>query len=296
MGFLSSPKKKVKFIEPKTSVEARKRIEEISKTSPEGIPLQEIAGFSELEQRAFSLAEQFLSDTSGEEATNEAIDLASRIVNQEIDLNTTEIQGIIQEVRKTGDLALNRIGRQLQTRGVVSTSAGRDILARSITETEKATAGALSPLLADFRRQRLGAASLLPNLVAQRAGQTVGRIGIGAAAGEAQRGLQQRILDATFQRKREMFEFGTTGQANIASLLLQSPTTLITGGGPSGLQQLTSNVSDIASLAGTAGKVIGGIGSLSKGPVSAKTATPAPKLPTGTLSANKDLFKGLFLN
>ncbi len=277
MGFFSGSDPTVEFIEPQTSIDARKRIEAASKVSPEGIPLQGIAGLSELEQRAFDVAGQFLDDTSGEETINKAIDLATQIVEQDIDLNTTEIQGIIQEVRKSGDLAINRIGRQLQTRGVASTSAGRDIIGRAVGDVERSTAAALSPILADFRRQRLGAASLLPNLVAQKAGTTVGRIGVGAAAGEATRDLRQRILDATFQRKTSMFDFATTGQASIASLLLQSPTAVIKGAGPSGLEKITKIGSDITSASSTLTDVLGGFGNLLSGPQQTPTKGVASK-------------------
>lgn len=297
MGFFSGSKKKVKFVEPQTSVEARKRIEAASKVSPEGIPLQEIAGLSDLEKQAFDLAEQFLQDDTGEITIDKAIDVATQISQQGFDVSSPQVQGIIQEIRKTGDLALNRIGRQLQIRGVASTTAGRDIAGRSIAETELRTAGALSNLATSFKAQRLQATSLLPNLVAQRAGQTAGRIGVGAVAGEAQRSLQQRILDATFRRKASQFEFGTVGQSNIARLLLQSPTPVVTGGGPSELQKIAGVTSDIASIGGNISQILSGFGGLTGGSKQTATAqVAAPKLPTGTLAANKDLFKGLFLS
>ena len=271
MGFFSGSKKKVKFSEPQTSLDARKRIEAISQISAEGIPLQEIAGFSDLENQAFALAEQFLQDDTGEITIDKAIDVATQIAEQRIDLNTTEIQGIIQEVRKSGDLALNRIGRQLQSRGVASTSAGRDITGRAIGDIERSTAAALSPLLANLRQQRLGAANLLPNLVAQRSGQTIGRIGVGAATGEAQRGLQQRILDAQFTRSGRQFEFETTGRANIAALLLQDPTAVIKAAGPSEIGKIANVTSDIASIGGNLTGILGGLGNLGGG--ASQTAT-----------------------
>ncbi|HEB26922.1 MAG TPA: hypothetical protein ENI05_03965, partial [Porticoccus sp.] len=215
MAFFSSKKEKVTFREDPTSKAARLRIEAASKVSAEGIPLQETAGFSELEQQAFALASEFLRDNRGEVTIGKAIEVATQIAEQGFDVSSPQVQGVLQEIRKTGDLALNRIGRSLQSRGVASTTAGRDLLGRSITETERATAGALSNLATSFKAQRLQATSLLPNLVAQRSGQTAGRIGVGAAAGEAQRSLQQRILDATFRRQADIFNFETVGQSNI---------------------------------------------------------------------------------
>ncbi len=264
MGFFSSKSKKVKFVEPQTSIDARKRIEAISQTDPSGIPGREIAPLSELEQQAIQLAGEFLRDPSGEVSIDKAIDVATQIAEQKIDLNAPEIQGIIQEVRKSGNLELNRISRQLQATGTLSTTAGRDIIGRSISETELRTAGALQPILAEFRGRRLQAASIIPNLVGQRAGLTAGRIGVGAAAGEATRSLQQKIKDAIFNRESAMFEFGTTGQASIASLLLQSPTTTISGGGPSELQKIAGVTSDIASIGGSLSGIAGGLSGLFK--------------------------------
>ncbi len=262
MSFFSGSKSKVKFREAQTSLDARERIEAISQISPEGIPLRGTAPLSELEQQAIDLAEEFLRDDTGEITIDRAIDVAIQLAEQQIDLNTPEIQGIIQEVRKTGDLALNRIGRQLQATGTLSTTAGRDIIGRSISGTERATAAAVSPLLANFRAQRLQATSLVPNLVGARAGITAGRVGVGAAAGQLQRDLAQRVEDAIFTREQSMFDFSTTGRASIASLLLQSPTAVVTGGGPSELGKIANVVSDISSIVGPVAGIVGGLGSL----------------------------------
>jgi hypothetical protein len=265
MGFFSSDDPEVEFREDPTSKAARLRIEAASQVSPEEIPLQEIAGFSELEQQAFELAGEFLRDATGEISIDKAIEVATEISQQGFDVSSPQVQGIIQEIRKTGDLALNRIGRQLQLRGAASTTAGRDIAGRSIAETELATAGALSTLATNFKAQRLQATNLLSDLVARKAGVTTGRIGVGAAAGEAQRSLQQRIFDAMFQREQKKFDFSTIGQSSIASLLLQTPTPVITGGGPSELQKIAGVTSDIASIGGSVAGLLSGLGGLGGG-------------------------------
>ena len=207
MAFLTGTDDKFEFKEPKSSLEARERIAGIAQISAERIPGQEIAPLSELEQQAIDLAGEFLRDATGEITIDKAIEVASQIAEQKIDLNSPEIQGVIQEVRKSGDLELNRIGRALQKQGTLSTAGGRDILGRSIAETERATAAAVSPLLTAFRGQRLQAASLLPSLVSQKAGTTTGRIATGAAAGGVVRDLQQRINDAIFNREQQKFSF-----------------------------------------------------------------------------------------
>lgn len=295
--FHTSKKKSVSWFEPQTSKAARERIAEISQISGEGIPLREIAEFSELELQAIELAGEFMRDATGEITIDKAIEVATQIAQQKIDMNTPEIQGIIQEVRKSGDLALNRIGRALQQQGTLSTTAGRDILGRSIGETEKATAAALSPLLQSFRAQRLQATSLLPGLVGQKAGITKGRMATGAAAGGAVSGLQQRISDALFLRKQKQFAWQTTGQAEIAGMLLQTPQAVISGGGPGGLAGLVGGVSDITSLLGTGGNLAGGLASLLGGGAAAGGAfgLGAGIVPAGTLGTLASTVGPLFM-
>ncbi len=271
MGFFSGTSDKVEFFEPVRSREAAKKIATIAETSPEGIPLRGIAEFSELEQQAIALAGEFLRDDTGEITVDRAIDVAVQIAEQKIDLNTPEIQGIIQEVRKTGDLALNRIGRQLQATGTLSTTAGRDIIGRSISETELRTAGALQPILADFRSRRLQATSLVPNLVGTKAGITAGRIGVGQAAGEVQRNLRQRIKDAIFARKSAMFEFETTGRTDILSTLLVNPIPVVKAGGPSELSKIVGVTKQISSLINPAQQLTGGLSGLFGGSAQPET-------------------------
>lgn len=215
--------------EPKTSEEARLQIQKIAQTKAQ-VPGQQIAGFSQLEQQAIDLAGEFLRDPSGEISIDKAIAVATQIAEQKIDINSPEIQAVIKEVRKSGDEALNRVGRQLQKQGTLSTSQGRDVTGRLIGDIESSTVAALAPLLSDFRSQRLQATSLLPNLVGQKAGITVSRIATGQQAGALITDLQQRIKNAVFNRKLQQFEFETTGKADIASLLLQNPTQVVLPG------------------------------------------------------------------
>ncbi|KKM07172.1 hypothetical protein LCGC14_1736580, partial [marine sediment metagenome] len=125
---------------------------------------------------------------------------------------------------------------------------------------------------------------------------TTGRIAVGAAAGEAQRSLAQQIKDAIFTRKQQQFGFETTGRANIASLLFESRTPVISGGGPSELGKIANVASDIASIGGSVAGIAGGFGNLLSGPKQTATKkVAAPALPTGTLAANQNLFSNLFL-
>ncbi len=62
----------------------------------EGITQLDVAPLSDLEQKAADLTAQFME---GDNVTiDKAIEIATQIAEQKIDLNTPEIQGIIQEV------------------------------------------------------------------------------------------------------------------------------------------------------------------------------------------------------
>ena len=236
------------YAEPESSKEARKKILDIADKPSSGIPLQQIADFSPEEQAAIDMAMEFMRDNTGNVTIDKAIDLATQLATQKVDMNSKEVQGIIQEVRKTGDLAINRIGRGLQLQGTLSTTAGRDIIGRSISETENRTAASLSPLFSQMRAQNLQATSLLPSLVGQKTGQTQSRIATGGAAGAMVTNLQQRIKDAMFQRESDQFNWETTGKASISGMLLQKPLPYVSEGGPSGLSKAVSAGKDISAL------------------------------------------------
>lgn len=254
MGFFEGTKDKQVLLESRQSKEAKKRLLKIAETPETDITRRQIAGLSDLEKQAFDLAEQFLQDDTGEITIDKAIEVATQMAERQVDFNDPEIQGIIQEVRKTGDLALNRIGRGLQLQGAASTTAGRDVLGRSIKETELATAGALSPILDRFRSLKLGATSLLPSLVTQKAGTTQGRIQTGAAAGGVISGIQQRIKDALFTQQQQQFEFKTFGRADILGGVTSSPQVITKLGGPSEAEKILSAGQQTAGLVSLAGQ------------------------------------------
>lgn len=216
-------KNKVKWTEPQSSLDARSRIEASATTSAGQIPLQGVADFSPEEQKALDLAMEFMQDETGSVTIDRAIDVATQIAEQGFDINSPEVRGLVAEIRKTGDFALNRIGRQLENTGGFSSSGGRDILGRSVSDTENRTAAALIPLMLGTKTNQLNAANLTGSLVGQKRTGQLTRIATGSAAGESITNLQQRIQDAIFQRKQSQFDFNTAGRANINSLLLQSP-------------------------------------------------------------------------
>ena len=286
MGLFSGTKDKVKFVEPAFSAESRGEVFKIAKeTDTADIPLQGVSELTDLEQQAVDLAGEFMRDSSGEVTIDKAIAVATEIAERQIDLNSPEIQGIIQEVRKTGDLALNRIGRQLQKQGSLSTTAGRDIAGRSISETENRIAGVLQPILSNFRAQRLNATSLLPGLVGSKSGTTQNRIATGANAGGLIRSIQDRIKEALFNRESSVFDFNTVGRANLFSSLIKTPQAVVTAGGPSELSKIAGVTKDISSI----GALLAGIPDLTGG---SKSPSGGGELNKTSLGTSKNSLQG----
>ena len=98
-----------------------------------------------------------------------------------------EVQGIIQEATKQGNLLANRLGRALQASGNITTSTGRDVLGRTVTEIQKSIASSLAPFAVEERARRT---SLIPVLES-----------LGITEEEQRRVTSQAELDALFQQK-----------------------------------------------------------------------------------------------
>lgn len=123
---------------------ARKRLEALAEGEPPEVPLRRIAPPGPL----------------GEERTL-ARETAKELA-QPIDfLSLPEVQGIIQETIKRGDLLINRIGRSLQTAGAFTSTPGRDITGRAVTDVQKSLAASLAPFASEERARRK---SLIPVL------------------------------------------------------------------------------------------------------------------------------------
>lgn len=269
MGLFSSKGSKVKQTEEQIiGIEARRDLQALIKTlGPEDVPLREIAPLSDLENKALELAREFLSDTSAEVTIDKAIEIATQIAESPVDFDSELIQSAIGEVRREGDLALNRIGRQLQSQGTLSTSGGRDILGRKITDIRQAEISAATPLILAERDRKERATSLLPQFAAAKSGQRIGKIAVGQEAGSLLRNLQQAIKNATFNKQTSELNLQTSVIPNLLKSLftgVQSPNT-ISGGGPNELEKFSKIATDITGAAAAAGSLLNLSGSVGSG-------------------------------
>ena len=155
-----------------------------------------------------------------------------------------EVQGIIQEATLRGDLLANRLGRSLQAAGSLTSTPGRDILGRAVTDVQKNLASSLAPFAAEERRRRTG---LIPVLEA-----------LGLTEEERGRGVTQAELDALFQQLSTETQLPFTFQKPLLEAVLGNQPAvqpIIQGEQPSFLTQIAPLIGPLlaASLMGGGG-------------------------------------------
>lgn len=149
---------------------ARDRLEQISIEPPPAIPRRGIAPLPE------RTAERDLARTTATELA-QPVDIFS----------LPEVQGIISEAIRSGDLLANRLGRALQAAGALTSTPGRDILGRSVTDVEKSITASLATFATEERRRR---ERLIPQLES-----------LGLTEEERARGVTQAEKDALFEQE-----------------------------------------------------------------------------------------------
>lgn len=156
----------------KEAQEARKKLLKLAGGKPPDVPVRKIAPLKPMTE------ERQLARTTAKEL----------IQPQDI-FELPEVQGIILEATQRGDLLANRLGRMLQSAGSLTSTPGRDILGRAVTDVQKNIASSLGPYAMEERGRRRG---LIPVLE-----------GLGLTEEMRERGFTQAELDALFQQEYE---------------------------------------------------------------------------------------------
>ncbi len=112
---------------------------------------------------------------------------AKELIQPQDFLSLPEVQGIILEATQSGNLLANRLGRMLQAAGALTSTPGRDILGRVVTDVQKNLASSLAPFAQEERARR---ERLIPRLES-----------LGLTEEERERLVTQAELDASFQQK-----------------------------------------------------------------------------------------------
>ena len=131
-----------------------------------------------------------------------------------------DVQGIIQEAVQRGDLLANRLARGLQASGNITSTTGRDVLGRAVTDVQKSISASLSPFAERQAGRKVEVARLLE--------------GLELSDSERKRITEQAGFDATFQQQQQERIEPFTLQADLLrSILGEQPAVqpLVTGGG-----------------------------------------------------------------
>lgn len=154
----------------KEAVEARKRIATLAFGEPPAVPRRGVAPVEPI----------------GEER-EAARETALELIKPQDFFALPEVQGILLEARESGDLLANRLGRMLQASGNITSTTGRDVLGRAVTDVQKKIAASLAPFAAEERGRR---ERLIPQLET-----------LGLTEELRRQGVSQADLDALFQQQ-----------------------------------------------------------------------------------------------
>lgn len=248
-AFSGGGSSKVKYSEPPetdAAKEARARLLKLAGGEPPDVPRREIAPLPPMTK------ERGLARTT-----------ATELAQPQDIFSLPEVQGIILEATQKGDLLANRLGRMLQSAGALTSTPGRDVLGRAVTDVQKNLASSLAPFAAEERRRRAG---LIPVLEA-----------LGLTEELRAMGFTQAELDALFQQE-------TTESQQLQTFtipLLQSIIGLQPGVQPIIQGQQPSLISQLAPIIGPA---LGGY--LNRTPTPAPTLTGAANQASNVWLAN----------
>lgn len=188
---------------------ARKELKEMAKGPLPTIPQRGVAPLPEMGE------ERQLARTTAKE-----------LVQPQDIFTLPEVQGIIQEAKVTGNLLANRIARMLQASGNLTTTTGRGVLGRTVTDIQKSLAASLAPFAMEERGRR---ASMIPVLES-----------LGLTEEERGRGVTQAQLDAIYEREATETQLPMTYKAPLLQSIIGSqPAVLpiIQGQQPSAISQ-----------------------------------------------------------
>ncbi len=241
MGLFSSKKSKVEFTE---SAQSKRAGTELEKRGTESIsfPTRQVSDLTEIELKIEEQARRQVFEGPSE-TTQRGIDLTAAAAEQTDPLEDPTIKALIARATEIGQEETGRVARGIQIRGGLGSTAGRNLLGRSVEQTQAGVIAAASPLISQklgiTERARTDITGLTERLEVNRAtfGGAVSNLRRGIAGAQSAADIEKFINDINFR-------FGT--QANILKSL-RDKTPVISGGDPSLFSQAAPIIGDIAS-------------------------------------------------
>jgi hypothetical protein len=270
MGFIDSVfggKDKQKFAaapESASAIAARKRLEELSTGAFPTIPLQGIADLPEATEET-------------KLARGTAADLLKPTEQQDI-FSLPEVQGLILKAREEGNILANRLGRGLQSTGAATSTTGRDVLGRAVSDVESRIAGTLAPFAESQRNRAFQDVVRRQNLI-----PLLSQMGLTQESREQT--VEQAKLDAIFRKAST--EAGQTQNFLIPLLeflITSQPAQIpfVQEAGPGLLEQISA----IAQTADTVISTVSGLGALKSGSNTGQTTIPSQTRTGGSLTSS----------
>lgn len=238
MGLFGSSKSKL-YIPPQVtaSLEDLYNLTKQSYTAP----IRDIAGFSDLEQQGLDIIQKFINAPESEQ--RKFVESQVRDFATEKDITKMpEYESVINRIVDEGNLIANRLSRGLRMTGNAPTQAGagRDMLGRSVGETQERLMAVLAPYASQERGRRFGALETLEGLETGKEQRMLQKAGVASEAGQAVRSLDQAVMDALYTAQQQELTHQWQTVPNILQSIIQGGGQLatVTGGEPSTFSQL----------------------------------------------------------
>lgn len=215
MGFFDS---KVEMKYPKELRGIMKMLQQRATEATPSFPQRQVAGPSELEQLAGQLTQSYLT-AAPSEAYSTALSEATKTATTPVDVaNMPEYQALLNRIGAYGQSEANRLQRGNILTGNPSwrSTAGRDVLGRSVTETQERMMAAAVPFLQQARAEKAQAVEQLGQLEQMGQARTLSQIATGSQVGQMLRAIEQAKLEAEYQNLMDPLRFRYETQPGIA--------------------------------------------------------------------------------
>lgn len=191
-------------------------IEQLYQKPTPSFPTAPVAGLSDLQKKAGAMTEEYAGRGV------EGADYLRSILAESGDITEIpEYKAILSKVFEQGNLMTNRLGRSLQMRGGMPSSTGRNILGRSVEETQAGAVSALAPYAAQEKGRKVSAAESLAGLSETA---TLNRLNALSTQGALERQLEQLRQSAEYEKMMRELNYPVDVQAKLAMGLLGLPT------------------------------------------------------------------------